>query len=161
MHDRQQIEELSGAVSIGLLAEETVLATARVLRGINLNQRDKEALLTARKLLQRLGATPTGVMSPPGPKRMDSEEAYLDTLRAVRLQAPNEPLHGYLTKLAKVLSKAAGGKTLSSSDRQLVTSVRDLFIHVGELTLARAAELFDRSSQDPLSWIQIQTTSPS
>jgi hypothetical protein len=161
VRDRQQLEELTGAVSLGVLAEEMVLATGRVLREEHLGDRERQTLEFGHQLLERLSTATFGLVPPSGPRRMDTDETYLDAFRAVRLQAPEEPAQEYLSRLADVLSRIVAEKKLTAEDRELVVSIRDLFSRVGELTLARANDLFDRSHKEPFSWIRMQTISPS
>ncbi len=161
MRDRQQLEELTGAVSLGVLAEEMVLATGRLLRDEQLGDKDLGILGVGQQLLERLSSESLGVVPPSGPRRMDTEEAYLDAFRAARLQAPGEPAQEFLGKLADVLGRAIKGETLSAVDRQLLPKIQEFFAQIGELTLARTNDLFDRSRKERFRWIRMTASSPS
>jgi hypothetical protein len=159
VQDRQQLEELTGAVSLGVLAQEIVLATSRVLRKEDLADRERHTLEAGQQLLERLSAEKLGVAPPAGARTMDTEETYLDAFRAARLQAPDEPAQEFLGRLAKVLSAVLAGKELTEEERGLVVRIQEFFARIGELTLARANDLFDRPRKEPFPWIRMQATS--
>jgi hypothetical protein len=161
MRDRQQLEELTGAVSLGVLAEEMVLAAGRVLRREALGDRERQSLRMGHQLLERASSAKFGVVPPEGPRRMDTDEAYLDAFRAVRLQAPGEPAQEYLRKLAAVLSRVLGEEELTPEDHKHLAQIQEFFARIGELTLARANDFFDKSRKEPFPWMRIRERSPS
>lgn len=161
MRDRQQLEELTGTISLGLLAEELVLAAGRALRSETLGDRELQTLETGHQLLERLGRVTFGVVPPPSTRRMDTDEAYLDAFRAVRLQAPGEPAQEYMRRHAAVLARVLKQENLSPDDRASLAEIQDFFARLGELTLARANYVFDRSRKEPFAWIRMRETSPS
>jgi hypothetical protein len=153
MIDRQEIHEVAGAVSLGLLSEDVVLSAGRVLRKEALEPSDYEALRNGKALLERLGSKAIGgAVVPPGPRRIDSDESDLDVYRAVRIQSPNEPARDLLSRLADLLDRAIGGR-LSSDDDTGILFTRELFTRVGQLTLARTDDLFDRARTEQLEWM--------
>jgi hypothetical protein len=162
VRDREQLEELTGAVSLGVLAEDTVLATARVLREESLGARYRQTLQVAHQVLEGLSSDRVDeVTAPSGRRRMDTDELYLDAFHAVRIQAPGEPAQDYLKKLANAIKRVLDDEKLTDQDRVLVGKVKDFFSCIGEITLSRANELFDPSRKEPLSWIRMHTTSHS
>lgn len=161
MRDRQQLEELTGAVSLGVLAEDAVLATSHVLHGSSDDvDRDKQTLVIAQKILEDLSsATTIGIVAPSGPRQMNTDDFYLDAFRAVRLQAPEQPAQEYLKSLADALKRVIDNGKVEDEDRSNLEEVQSFFTCVGEVTLARANELFERSRKEPLPWIRTEKTS--
>jgi hypothetical protein len=161
VRDRQQLEELTGAVSLGVLAEDAVLATSHVLHGSSDSaDLDKKTLIIAQKILEDLSsATTIQIIAPSGHRQMNTDEVYLDAFRAVRLQAPDQPVQEYLRNLADALKRVIDSGTVEDEDRSNLEEVQSFFACVGEVTLARANELFERSRKEPLPWIRTDTTS--
>lgn len=153
MSDRHQLEEVTGAVSLGVLAEEMVLAVGRLRREEQLTQEDLRTIEAGQRLLEELSSAVPGVLSPGGTRHMDTEAAILDVYRAVRLRAPEEPAREFLARLAKPLARATqGDRMLSDQERALLPEIQALFTQIGELSLARTNELFDKGRKEPFAW---------
>jgi hypothetical protein len=161
VRDRQQLEELTGAVSLGVLAEDAVLATSHVLHGTSDDvDRDRQTLVVAQKILEELSSPTTiEISAPSGHRQMNTDEVYLDAFRAVRLQAPDQPVQEYLKDLADALKRVIETGKVEAEDRPNLEEVQSFFACVGEVTLARANELFERSRKEPLPWIRTEQTS--
>lgn len=160
MRDRQQLEELTGAVSLGVLAEDAVLATSHILNEAvdGIPDHDKQTLIIAQQVLEGLSSATTIAISPPETRQMNTDDVYLDAFRAVRLQAPDQPAQEYLKGLADALRRVIDSGTVLDEDRPSLTQVQSFFACVGEVTLARANELFERSRKEPLPWTRTETT---
>ena len=90
---------------------------------------------------------------------MNTDEVYLDAFRAVRLQAPEQPAQEYLKHLADALKRVIETGKVETKDRPNLEEVQSFFACVGEVILARANELFERSRKEPLPWIRTEKTS--
>jgi len=153
VNDRHELQEMTGAVSLGVLAEEMVLAVGKLRREESLAARDLDTITGGEQLLQRLSSDTPSVLSPVGIRHMGSEAALLDVFRAVRLRAPDQPVREFLRKLAEPLGRAARSEALQPSDRELLPEIQALFVQIGELTLARTNDLFDRGRKEPFGWM--------
>lgn len=152
MIDRQELREVAGAVSLGLLSEDLVLSVGRLLRKDPLEAADYQALQFGKSLMERLGSQSRGALVASGTSRIDTDESDLDVYRAVRIQSPNEPARELLNRFAGLLDRAIRGE-LSPDDEPTVILIRQLFARVGELTLARTDDLFERSRMEHLEWM--------
>jgi hypothetical protein len=85
---------------------------------------------------------------------MDTEAALLDVYRAVRLRAPDEPAREFLARLARPLAHATQAeRALRPEERELLPEIQALFAQIGELSLARTNDLFDKGRKEPFAWI--------
>jgi hypothetical protein len=148
MLDRRTREELSGVLSLGLLSERMVLALGRAMNGNDLTEDDLDAIAAARRLFERM--TEEDVIVIEGPEdRMLNDESYLDALHVVQLQTGGAEIEPAVRRYVDLLEKLINDQ-ISEEQREELTSLRDLFVEVGEMTLSRANEL-SRTRQDP-SW---------
>jgi hypothetical protein len=150
--DRHELQEMAGTVSLGVLAEEMILALGKLKRDEKLADPDVRTLNGGHQLLSQLGAEAPATVAGGGVRRMGSESA-LDVYRAVRIHAPDQPVRDVLRKLAAPLGRAASRQRLRSEDRTLLPQIQALFVVIGELALAHANELLDRGRKEPLGWI--------
>jgi len=157
--EQPHLEELSRAVADGLLAEEVVFATSRLIRHEPLAEDEKLALANGRLLLQFLASPEPGPPRPEGFEALATDESALDTLRAVRLQAPDENVRNLLERMVATLDDALAERDLADATVSL-ERIRDLFASLGSLTLARANAL-TRFSEEGISWMGTTSTSDS
>lgn len=154
MNERQPLEELAGPISMGLLAEEVVLAVGMAMRDEELGHRERRAIEHAQAFLRGLSSTTNDIIGPAVLRQMDSDQTYMDAFRAIKLHAPDQPFREYLEKVEQVLGKALEGK-LETNDQSLCLDAQRLFLRVGEIQLARTSGFFERSKEDPFSWTRI------
>jgi hypothetical protein len=159
MRDKQLFEQLTNAVSLGVLAEEMVLAAGHAVARRPLDEHETEVLRTGQQLLAAIASTTLTVVPTPGPRRMDTDAAYLEAFRAVRLEAPGERAQDYLNSLCAVIEKAASGREISDNDIGVLRRVQDLFARVGEMSLVRAGDLFEQPRKEPLPWTRMRASS--
>jgi hypothetical protein len=157
MRERQQFEELSSAVALGLLAENMVLALGRVLRGDPVRDTDRPVLEDAKRLFETLGddtIVPLNRMY----DRMFADDAYRDTLRIVREQVPDQSDREIATQLAALIGSVLEG-AVDEELRVRLASLREIFVEVGKTMLLRSNELM-RSEQETISsWRPMQAIS--
>jgi hypothetical protein len=159
MAEEPHLEELSQTVSSGLLAEEVVYATSRLLRSEPLESEDEQALEQGRALLDYLAAPEPGLPRIEGFQSLATGQSALDTLRAARTQASGQDVTHFLRTLIGVLDDALNRRNLEGHHAELET-VRTLFLNLGRVTLARANSL-SRTPEDRLTWLDTTLTSAS
>ena len=159
MRDRQLFEQLTNAVSLGVLAEEMVLAAGHAAARQTLDDHDLEILRTGQQLLSAIASATLTVVPTPGPRRMDTDAAYLEAFRAVRLEAPGERAQDFVSNLSGVLEKAVSGGEITDHDVEVLRRVQDLFARVGEMSLVRASDLFEQPRKEPLPWTRMRASS--
>jgi hypothetical protein len=159
MREREQFEELSSVVALGLLAEDMVLVVGRVLRGIDIVDRDRHVLRDARRLFEVLTeetVVPTTWMR----ERMVADDAYRDAMRIVRERALtiDQSEREAAAELVALLDAVLDG-TLGNEQGEQLVRLREIFVEVGKTMLMRSNELM-RSRQETISsWRPMQATS--
>ena len=148
MIERRSGEELSGVLSLGLLAEGAVMALGRVIRSEPLRYEDLRVVADARRLFE-LMATEDVLVVETLEDQMLTDESSLDALRVVELQE-GDGLHDRAQRYVELLQKVIDGSIEEKEERSELESLRALFVEVGEATLSRANEL-SRAYQEP-SW---------
>jgi hypothetical protein len=155
MVERRGGEELSGLLSLGLLAEGAIRALGRVTRNEPLAEGDERILHDALRLFERMAEEEVVVVRAVA-DQMLTDDSYLDALRVVELAAGND-LQERAKRYAELLGRAVDGG-VTDEERAELADLRDLFVSVGETTLSRANEL-SRAYPEP-SWRPVlQTTS--
>lgn len=148
--DEPHLEELSSTVSAGLLAEETVFAIGRLLRGQALDTSSRRAIKQAADLLRAATSPSAPVADAISFQQLSTDDSALDALRAARVQAPDKDLQEYLQHLVAVLERAEEGEDVSTESESL-RAVRELFASLGHFSLARANKLA-RTREERLTW---------
>src|SRR5688572_12220793 len=101
MRDGSQMEELSGAVGLGLLAGDVVLALGRLINGRELNGPDRPTLEHAQSLLESLSGQ--GDAPSTGSSRLRqfaAGETAFDVLSAIETEAAETELEDFVKPLA-------------------------------------------------------------
>jgi hypothetical protein len=161
VRERQQFEELSSVVAVGLLAEDMVLVIGRVLRDIHgeLRARDRRVVEDARRLFVALSeqtTLPTGA----GRERMIVDDAYRDTIRILRdrVTAVDSDTREAAARLVRLLDAVLEGAVTDAEVEELMR-LREVFVEVGKTMLTRSNELM-RSRQETITgWRPMQATS--
>lgn len=156
MRERQQFEEVSTVVSLGLLAEDMVLVIGRVMRGDEMRERDRRVLEKAKRLLETLSSEDV-VPVDLGADQMLADEAYLDALRALKLRAPEAEEQVAAAQLVALLDAVLRGE-LDEPMREQLLQLRAIFVDVGKSMLTRANDLA-RSRQEAYAWHPTKATS--
>jgi len=158
MRDRQLFEELTSTVSLGVLAEEMVMAAGHAAARKELDEHDVEVLRSGQELLSTIASATLTVVPTPGPRRMDTDVAYLEAFRAVRLEAPGERAQDYLNELCGIIGKVLGGGEINDEDIAGLRRVQDLFARVGEMSLMRAGDFFEQPRKEQLPWTRMRAS---
>jgi hypothetical protein len=166
MADEPRLRELSQTVAGGLLAEDVVYATTRLLERRELEPEDVRALRNGHTLLSYL-VRPRRAF-PTFDDELDTlagAENAINTLRAARSQAAEGDvapfLQGLVDVLGEILEDPNGGVQQVVVDHQReIDAVRMLFLELGRVTLSQANSL-SRSPDDRLSWLDTTSTSHS
>ena len=162
MRDDYQLEEMSGAVGLGLLASDLVLTTGKVLRADALSDDDRRTLAFGRRLLEALGTPLDDVPPIEGLGQLSSKNSALDAIKAMQVRFPGDDIGKHVVPLAEALravleADSAKGKretALASvleryADR--LREIRDLFATIGEAEVTRVTNLA-RPRQDAPPW---------
>lgn len=155
MRDRHHFQGLSSAVSLGVLAEDVVLATGRLLRGEPLDEQTTEVLARGRELIVSLYDTQKGLGPTLSASRQVSEQATIDALRAIRRQGLEAPTQDYLRSLAELLENP--DNVAEDARVQRLDELRRFFAFIGQVALARANGLA-RPRQEQSSWTTSTST---
>jgi hypothetical protein len=155
VRDYRGLEEMTGAVSTGLLAGDVVLAIDAALRADQVDEETADALRAGGQYLRALANPSELDTSGSQTGSLAATDAALDAVAQVQREKPNENIQTFLEKLAQALDDAAGGEKL---DKTTVEMVVDIFSLLGDLELARVTSL-SRERQDPIRWLVNPTPS--
>jgi len=133
--------------ALGRLAEQMVFTLGRVVREEDLQPEDTAVLEAARKLFEVMASEDVIVIDV-ADKRMLNDESYLDALRV--FEHPGQDVEEQAKRYVDLLTKAASGD-VTDEERNELSALRELFVEVGETTLARANDLSRSPGQEP-SW---------
>jgi hypothetical protein len=161
MRERQQFEELSTVVALGLLAEDMVMVVGRVLRtrAADLPDRDRRIVENARRLFEALSEQST-LPTSAARERMVVDDAYRDTMRILRERVMEIDQGGReaAANLVVLLDAVLGGHVTDEQIEQLAR-LREVFVEVGKTMLTRSNELM-RSRQETIgAWPPMQAIS--
>lgn len=154
MRDYRGLEEMTGAVSTGLLAGDVVLAIDAVLRTDQPDEDTADTLRTGGQYLRTL-ANPTEEVGGSQTGSLSATDAALDAVAQVQREKPNENIQTVLEHLADSLEASAGGEKLPPKTVELAVNIFSL---LGDLELARVTSL-SRERQDPIRWLVNPTPS--
>lgn len=148
MRDEYQLEEIAGAVSLGLLASDVVIATSKLLRAADLSEEEREALTSCKFLLQALCAPLDDVRPAARLGQLGSKRSAIDALRAVQVHVPGKDVQDYVRPLANAVEQVL---LTGSPDphRTEMESIRDLFASLSEIEVARATNLSRPTPEEP------------
>lgn len=151
MRDDYQLEEVTGAVSLGLLASDVTVATSKVLRGVAPTPVDRVALENGRALLRAISKPPEELVPPEGLGQLGSRGGTLDALRALEVQMPGPDIEQSVRPLADALEQVLKGAAVTTH-RLSLEAVQRLFALLGEMEVSRATSL-SRPSPDTQNWL--------
>lgn len=150
MRDGAQMEEVSGAVGIGLLAADVVGAVGRLTRGAALREGDKAYLGAAKSLLEALISPSTGAAPPAGLRLLAASGSGLEALSAVELKAANTDVTEFLSPLASALESAISNP--DDVDHEALLIVRDLFSAISDAEVSHVSRLSRPHAQSVPLW---------
>jgi hypothetical protein len=159
MRDDYQLEEVSGAVSLGLLASDIVIATSKVLRGVAPSSSERAALESGEVLLRAMSAPIDDVRPSHRLGQLGSKSSAIDALHAVQLRVPGEDVQEYVKPLADAVRKVLDGTPITTHTAE-IESVRDLFASLGEMEVSRVTSL-SRPTPDVPRWLTSTASSRS
>lgn len=157
VRDYRGLEEITDAVSRGLLAGDVIVALDRAVSGLELDDQMIETIRAGESLLRDMAhpdraATLVGTTG----SLFATGAAVGAASRAIGREPPAN-VQNYLDALADSLVTLAEGKERKQDDLMQVVS---LFSFLGDLELARANDV-SRQRQDPVRWLGTPTPSPS
>jgi hypothetical protein len=166
MRETHQTEQLTDTVSLGMLAENMVFVSGRLLRDESLDERDRDTLDAAGRLLAGVGEVSKPEASASLIRRVAAEEGHL-TLRALRSRMPDrdeevseDEVRILVDRLVELLSRARSD-TLQPEDRDDLHAMRMLFASLGDYTLKRTQDLMSSRRRSSARWISSRATSAS
>jgi len=148
MRDEYQLEELAGAVGLGLLASDVVIATSKLLRAAHLSEDEHNALLNCKLLLQALSAPLDDVRPSARLGQLGSKRSALDALQAVQVHVPGKDVQEYVKRLADAIEEVI---VTGSPDthRTELEMIQGLFASLSEVEVARATNLSRPTPEEP------------
>ena len=162
MRDDYQLEEMSGAVGLGLLASDLVLAAGKVLRAAALSKSDRATLDLGRRLLEALSAPLDDLPLIEGLGHLSSKNSTLDAIQAMQGRFPGEDIAEHVVPLADALravleaesgrdERDTAGARVAEQYADRLREIRDLFASIGEAEVTRVTNLA-RPRQDVPPW---------
>lgn len=150
MRDSSQLEEISGAVGLGLLAADVVRAIGRLSRAADISERDRTSLTAAQDLLDALIAPSSGAALPPGLRLLSSSGSAMDALSAVESKAADQDVTEFLRPLAAALAAAIAKP--ANADRDALLVLRELFSAIGDAEVSHVSRLSRPSAPSTPLW---------
>jgi hypothetical protein len=138
MSPLEQLDQLTGAVSLGVVTRRTAVAAERLLHHRQLDDRELDAVRSAEALVNQLlqpAAEPAA--RPAGMAFLVSEG--LEALESYRPVEPDDDLVAHLERVSASLHTIIAGRS-AELDRQDLERLRDFFSMLGDLALTHANE---------------------
>ena len=155
MRDYRGLEEITDAVSRGLLVGEVIVAIDRAGSGGDLDDQTRRTIQAGASLLRDM-AHPDRTMALIGSTgSLVATGAAVDAASRSIGRRPPEDVQQYLDGLADALVALAETREQRADDLQQVQS---LFSFLGDLELARANDV-SHQRQDPVGWLSTATPS--
>lgn len=150
MGDEYELEEVSGAVSLGLLASDIAIACSKLLRHADLSDAEEKSLRAGHLLLQALSEPLDDVRPSDRLGQLGSKSSAIDALHAVELRVPGEDIREYVQPLEESLAAVMATGNINEHTTQL-EAVRDLFATLSEVEVSRLSNL-SRPKPDVPRW---------
>lgn len=138
MGDGSQMEEVTGAVGLGLFAGDVVLALGRLINSRTAEPTDRDTLQLAAQLLEGLG-TPVDSPAPPSGQRQLAGENALDALAAVESEAAEADVEDFIRPLAEALKQSL--KSNAKPEVAALETLRRVFAAIGDAEVSRVSRL--------------------
>jgi hypothetical protein len=160
MRDDYQLEEVSGAVSLGLLASDIVIATSKLLCGADLSDPERRALEGGEALLRTMSVPLDDARRSHRLGQLGLRSSAIDALHAVQARMPGEEdIQEHVVPLADAVRQVLEGTAVAAHTAEL-ESVRDLFALLGEMEVSRVTNL-SRPTPDMPPWLTSVASSSS
>jgi hypothetical protein len=151
VRDFQRLEELSDAVTIGLLAGDVVLAADRVRQQGSVDGDSKKALTRGEELLRSLAKTESPEVIALGTRSWAAAASAVEAVAAVQGQRPDADVQAVLTQLADGLHAVVQSGGIGDKQEEL-RAVVELFSFLGDLELAHVNNVA-RDREEPAAWL--------
>lgn len=151
------MEEMTGAVRLGLFAGDAVLALDRTIKAKQISDEDRTVLGHSLALLEDLRNPAAAVSTDSGPNHLAVGETALDVLTAIEGQADDADIEQFLDPLVRGLEEALNGDVgnqLAQLDRLL-----RVFIAIGDAEVERVSCLSQPHSLSIPLWSPPRATS--
>ena len=153
MLDREGLGSASGVASLGMLADDALLAVVRYLGGQAATERDRKALEQAMQVLQTIGELGERRVEPTSGLRAMASLGVLDeTVQAVTHASPGVDagdLVAALTQLQDAIRSVLAG----NAHRDTATRLKVFFDRLGVITLAKSEEVVRPGREQRVKWI--------
>lgn len=156
VRDYRGLEEITEAVSTGLLVGDVVLALDARLAGRTIGDEERDALSAGAQLLRSLASPETPGPGPTTTASLAAAGAALDAVAAIGANRPPDEIRDHLLQLATAVDAAATEN--GEPEREPLERVVELFSLVGDLELAHVNSV-SRERQDPGRWLGRPTPS--
>ncbi|HEX2084282.1 MAG TPA: hypothetical protein VHF89_01255 [Solirubrobacteraceae bacterium] len=156
VRDYRGLEEITEAVSTGLLVGDVVLAIDARLAGREIGDEEKGVLAAGAQLLRALASPDAAGPGPATTASLAATGAALDAVAAIGADRPPDEIRDHLLHLATALDAAATDD--GAVERASLEKVVELFSLVGDLELAHVNSV-SRERQDPGRWLGRPTPS--
>lgn len=144
------MEEVTGAVGLGLFAADVVLALGRLLEG-TASTADRKTLKVGYELLESLTASAD---IPPqasvGPHQLGSGGTALDVLEAVETEAAEVDVIEFLRPLADALQESLVGDV--NQHKAEIVTLRRVFAAIGDAEVSRVSRLSNPRTPNSPEW---------
>ncbi len=151
MPDGSQMEEMTGAVGLGLFASDAVLALGRAIQSGSVDAADKPVLEQGLKLLKDLREPEDAAAPPEGPRQLGLGGTNLDVLAAIEAEAADADVDSFLEPLTEVLEDGLKGGDLSPYTDRLEV-LRRVFMAIGDAEVTRVSNLSHPGPQGNPPW---------
>jgi hypothetical protein len=157
--DGNQIEEMTGAVELGLFAGGVVVALGRVLRDGSVTAEDRTVLKQGQELLEALRLPENAFGPEAGLHRLGLGGTGLDVLSAIEAEAANADVEEFLEPLTEALKESLMGNAADHVKELEV--LHRVFISIGDFEVARVSNLSQPGPPSSPPWQISPATSSS
>lgn len=155
MRDHRGLEEITDAVSRGLLVGDVIVALDKSLSGGELDDDEQNALTAGSHLLREMAHPEEAAAASSSTGSLMATDAAIDAVARAHGQPPPDDIRKFLETLSDAVRAAAEG---SDVQKKQLETVMELFSFLGDVELARANDL-SRERQDPGQWLGTLTAS--
>jgi len=151
--DRQGVEAATGAASLGMLADDVLIAVVRFQKGLPLSDRDRGALDRAAKVIGGIRELGTRQIVLRSTLRDMAPVGVLDeTFQAIAAarEGQAENLAAGLESVQQAIEEILAGTAEEAASRRL----REFFDRLGAITLARSEDIARPGREQREKWIK-------
>jgi hypothetical protein len=149
--DRHRLEVAISNGSLGMLADDVVVAALHYLAGTMLSNRDREVLARAVDVLKAVTELDgRQVVTGPTLRTMAPLNALDETFEAVTSASASADLSGAITGYIETVNSILASNATPAN----VMELKELFERLAQLTLARSEEMVRPSRDERHEWIK-------